>query len=294
MSQYTPVTNFLSKDSLVSGNPLKAVKGADLSTEFAAVQTAVNSKVDGVVEFFPDGSAVQPSVGFVNNAGTGMYNAAGVLGFATNGLQRVSVSVNGNVVVAAPTSGVPLTLPSTAAAIAMTGANLNIGLGSAFSGGETELYTTSTNRLGIGTAGAAVVNFYTNSVQAAFFDTSQNLNINNGAGGQSPVYAGIPQNAQNGNYTLVLADANKHIYVTTSGITFTIPANSSVAYPIGTAITLVNESAGNATLAITTDTLSWLKGGSNAGGTRTIATESSVTFLKVSATRWVLTGNGIS
>jgi len=46
MSNYTQVTNFLSKDSLISGNPLKAVKGADLTTEFTAVQTAVNSKLD--------------------------------------------------------------------------------------------------------------------------------------------------------------------------------------------------------------------------------------------------------
>jgi len=47
MSQYTPVTNFVSKDALISGNPLKLVKGADLTTEFAAVQTALNSKADG-------------------------------------------------------------------------------------------------------------------------------------------------------------------------------------------------------------------------------------------------------
>lgn len=46
MSSYTPVTNFLAKDALTSGNPLKALKGADLSTEFGAIQVAVNSKLD--------------------------------------------------------------------------------------------------------------------------------------------------------------------------------------------------------------------------------------------------------
>lgn len=46
MSNYTPVIPFGSKDLLISGNPLKAIKGADLTTEFAAVQVAVNSKLD--------------------------------------------------------------------------------------------------------------------------------------------------------------------------------------------------------------------------------------------------------
>lgn len=47
MSNYTQVTNFSSKDALISGNPLKALKGAELTTEFTAVQVALNSKQDG-------------------------------------------------------------------------------------------------------------------------------------------------------------------------------------------------------------------------------------------------------
>jgi hypothetical protein len=58
------------------------------------------------VQFAPDGTAGQPSFGFTNNAGTGMYNAAGVLGFATNAIQRISISTTGAVTVNAPTSGV--------------------------------------------------------------------------------------------------------------------------------------------------------------------------------------------
>lgn len=109
MSNYSIVTNFLSKDSLISGNPLKLVKGADLTTEFTAVQTALNSKFDGVVQFAPDGTAAQPSFGFTNNAGTGMFNAAGVLGFATGAASRLTISAAGAVVFNAPTSGVALT-----------------------------------------------------------------------------------------------------------------------------------------------------------------------------------------
>ena len=52
----------------------------------------------------------------------------------------------------------------------------------------------------------------------------------------------ILQNIQNGDYTLVLTDAHKHIYKASggSGETITIPANASVAFGIGTAIPIVN------------------------------------------------------
>lgn len=46
MSNYTKATNFTSKDALISGNPLKLVRGAELDTEFGAIQTSVNSKAD--------------------------------------------------------------------------------------------------------------------------------------------------------------------------------------------------------------------------------------------------------
>lgn len=49
MSNYTKATNFASKDSLASGNPLKIIKGAEIDAEYVAIQTAVNSKLDASV-----------------------------------------------------------------------------------------------------------------------------------------------------------------------------------------------------------------------------------------------------
>lgn len=46
MSNYVKTTNFTSKDSLASGNPLKIVKGAEFDVEFNAIATAVASKAD--------------------------------------------------------------------------------------------------------------------------------------------------------------------------------------------------------------------------------------------------------
>ena len=46
MSNYVKAVDFAAKDSLVSGDPNKLVKGVELNTEFANIATAVSSKAD--------------------------------------------------------------------------------------------------------------------------------------------------------------------------------------------------------------------------------------------------------
>jgi hypothetical protein len=46
MSNYTKATNFATKDALISGNPLKIVKGTEINTEFDNIQTAIATKAD--------------------------------------------------------------------------------------------------------------------------------------------------------------------------------------------------------------------------------------------------------
>ncbi len=46
MSNYTKATNFATKDNLVSGNPLKIVKGTEIDTEFNDIATAIATKAD--------------------------------------------------------------------------------------------------------------------------------------------------------------------------------------------------------------------------------------------------------
>ncbi len=100
----------------------------------------------------------------------------------------------------------------------------------------------------------------------------------------------ILQNIQNGNYTLVLTDARKHIYKASGGAgeTYTIPANSSVAYPLGTSIPIVNQGGGTLSIAITTDTMTLE--GTGATGTRTLADDGIAVALKVGATAWMISG----
>jgi hypothetical protein len=107
-------------------------------------------------------------------------------------------------------------------------------------------------------------------------------------------YLNIPQNAQTGSYTLVLADSGKHIYHATGAgaATYTIPANGSVAYPIGTAVSFVNLSTTSISIAITTDTM--YLGGTGTTGTRTLANYGTATALKVTSTVWIITGSGLT
>lgn len=106
----------------------------------------------------------------------------------------------------------------------------------------------------------------------------------------------IEQNSQSSAYTLVLGDAGKHILHPSADTTariFTIPANSSVAYPIGTAITFVNQNAaGTITIAITTDTMRLAGAGTT--GSRTLAANGVATALKITSTEWIISGTGLT
>lgn len=103
-------------------------------------------------------------------------------------------------------------------------------------------------------------------------------------------YRGAPQNAQTGAYALTLNDNGKHISITTGGVT--IPANASVAFPIGATIVIYNNSGSSQTIAITSDTLR--QAGTTNTGSRTLAGYGLATVVKVAATVWVISGAGLS
>ena len=106
----------------------------------------------------------------------------------------------------------------------------------------------------------------------------------------------IPQNSKSEAYELVLADSGKHILHPSADTTariFTIPANSSVAFPIGTAITFINQNgAGVVTIAITTDTMRLSPAGTT--GSRTLAANGSATCIKLTDTEWIISGSGLT
>jgi hypothetical protein len=107
-------------------------------------------------------------------------------------------------------------------------------------------------------------------------------------------FRNTPVNSQSAAYTLVLADSGKtilHPVADDNARTFTIPANSSVAYPVGTVISFVNLQ-NTVTIAITTDTMYLANDG--ATGSRTLAEYGMASAMKVASTTWIISGNGLT
>ncbi len=106
----------------------------------------------------------------------------------------------------------------------------------------------------------------------------------------------VPQNSKSAAYTTVAADSGNHILhpsADTTARTFTIDSNANVAYPVGTAITIVNQNAGGViTIAITTDTMRLAGAGTT--GSRTLAANGIATALKITTTEWIVSGTGLT
>jgi len=128
----------------------------------------------------------------------------------------------------------------------------------------------------------------------ALFDGSTGKLIKNGVTVSAIKQA--DQNSQSSAYTLLIGDAGKHIYHPSADTTariWTIPANSSVAFPVGTMVTFVNDTgAGVITIAITTDTL--VLSGAGTTGSRSLAANGIATAIKISSTRWMISGTGLT
>lgn len=107
-------------------------------------------------------------------------------------------------------------------------------------------------------------------------------------------YLEVPQNSQSTAYTAVLADSGKHIFhpsTDNNARTFTIPADSSVAYPVGTVLSFVNM-ANTVTIAITSDTM--YLAGAGTTGSRTLAAYGVATAIKMTSTTWMISGTGLT
>lgn len=103
-------------------------------------------------------------------------------------------------------------------------------------------------------------------------------------------YRGVPAGQAGGGLTLALSDASKRIRLTSGGLT--IPANASIAFPVGTVIEVVNRSGSAQTIAITSDTLYFCPSGVT--GTRTIADFGKCILEKDTSTVWLITGVGLT
>jgi hypothetical protein len=142
----------------------KQVAGSALTfdgTNFATTGTATAAK------FIPTGTSV---------TGNGMYlPATNAVGISTNGTNAVYIDASQNVGIGTSSPAVKLDVNG---ATNFGGASgVRCGIGTAFVGGQAELYAQGAVPLGIGTASTQVLRFYTNSTLAATIDTSGNFTV---------------------------------------------------------------------------------------------------------------------
>ena len=131
----------------------------------------------------------------------------------------------------------------------------------------------------------------TSAVQTVAPGTSGNLLTSNGTSWVSSAPSSgvsFPQNSQSANYTLVLGDAGKQIFHPAADAnvrTYTIPANASVAFPIGTVVLFTVENGGTTVgVVITSDTLVY---GNGTTGSISVPANQTLMAIKVTATKWM-------
>jgi hypothetical protein len=167
-------------------------------------------------------------------------------------------------------------------------ARTNLGLGTSATHATGDFALVANNLSDLANAGTARTNL---SLGTAATHASTDFQT-----ADAQLFSNIPQNSKSAAYTTVLTDGQKHIFhpsADTTARTFTIDSNANVAYPIGTAITFVNQhSAGVITIAITSDTMRLAGAGTT--GSRTLAADGIATALKVTSTEWLISGTGLT
>ena len=117
-------------------------------------------------------------------------------------------------------------------------------------------------------------------------------NITGNVNGYALGYRDVPQ-VTSANVTFALTDGGKHYYSNQSAPnTWTVPANANVAFPVGTAISLVNQGSANVSVALQANITMYLAGNSTSS-TRTLTSYGMATVLKVSTNTRFINGTGV-
>jgi hypothetical protein len=119
-------------------------------------------------------------------------------------------------------------------------------------------------------------------------------NITGNTAGFAIGYRDIPQVSLASNVTTALTDAGKHYYSTSaSNLALTIANNTSVVWPVGTAISIVNGGTANILINQGTDVSMYLAGNATAGN-RVLTTFGMATIMNTAANVWFINGTGLT
>jgi hypothetical protein len=242
------------------------------TTTDGEIQITTSDTVNNVWEFGTDGSLTLPNQGPILFGGNNCRIQA---------LQAFSISSDGGIAVEVTDKqwvfGLDgsLTIPGD---IRSEG-NINI---------EINLSDSTLRRWRFGEDGD--LTFPDNTVQTTAY-TGTAATATSASTAASIGYIGMPQNSKSANYGLVIGDMGKHVYVTATS-TVTIPAYTSVDFPIGTTIAVVAGTGATVSIAITTDTMNLAGPGTT--GTRTLAPFGMATLVKVAQSTWFISGVGLT
>jgi hypothetical protein len=250
---------------------------------------------------------------FNNSTGAVTVKVTGLTGISVPATRKMLLVCNGTDIVDALTYFTTLNttlLTSTGLVTASTG----------FVGGILSLTGSALSGNGLNVPATNTLGFVTNSGQRATVNANGNWNFVNpltGVGATFNAFVGAhsvqigdsantkynagfletPVNATTAaTITPVLADSGKTFYFTgSSAPTATIPANGSVAYPVGTVLTFVNDASAavSMNITITTDTLQ-LAGTGSTTLPKVLTRYGVATAVKVASTKWVISGTGLT
>ena len=236
--------------------------------------------------FAGDGGSISNVVG---------ANVTGEVTFAATANAVAGANVSGEVGFAAVANSVAIANVSGAGNIATV--NLDGNTANYLDGTGSWGPVTATSATTAGTVTTAAQPNITSLGTLVDLDVTGNIsggNINANTNGFAIGYKEIPPVVLSANDTLALEDSGKHFRSTTAGnITLSIPTNATVAFPTGTAISIVEQAAGNILVnAISGVTL--YQAGNSTAGNRVVSTYGVATLMKVDTDTWFISGTGVS
>ncbi len=123
------------------------------------------------------------------------------------------------------------------------------------------------------------------AINGGAFDAASTVSDSGTIATNSVGFRGAPASG-NASGTFALTDNGKMVIATGN---WTIPANASVAFPVGATILFFNNSASSVQIAITSDTLR--QAGTTNTGTRTVAAYGMASMVKITSTVWAISGS---
>jgi hypothetical protein len=258
--------------------PLSVAQGGTAANTAAGARTSLGVAASGSNS---DITALTYSSGIQIGSPTGGAKGSGTIN--ATGLYVNNVAVGGGSVTSVDASGGSTGLTFSGGPITSSG-TLTMAGTLAVAYGGTGSTTASAARTALGAAASGA------NTDITALDQDITITATGTIAANTIGFRGLPQNAQTSGYTLVLADAGKHISITTGGVT--VPANGSTAFPIGTGIVIYNDSGGSQNIGITTDTMRLA--GSSSTGTRALAGYGLASLVKVASTTWVISGTGVT